>query len=175
MKARFVMKKVINGKLYNTETAELIDDYSSGLNNRDFRNITEELYRKKNGEFFLYGYGGAMTKYRERCGDMWGSGENIIPITEAEAKEWLEAHSTAETYIEIFGQPVARPKHSAHCKNSKKNFVARYVCITYLITVPPKAGKAMQYQAFLFSQKQWSGYLSSYGHTSDPSDDFTFT
>ena len=99
------MKKVINGKLYNTETAELIDNYSNGLSNRDFRNITEELYRKKNGEFFLYGYGGPLTKYRERCGDMWGSGENIIPITEAEAKEWLETHSTTETYIEVFGQP----------------------------------------------------------------------
>lgn len=99
------MKKVINGKLYNTETAELIDDYSNGLSSREFRSITENLYRKKNGEFFLYGYGGAMTKYREWCGDMWGNGENIIPITEAEAKEWLEAHSTTETYIEVFGQP----------------------------------------------------------------------
>lgn len=99
------MQKVINGKLYNTETSELIDDYSNGLSSRDFRNITENLYRKKNGEFFLYGYGGPMTKYCEQCGDMCGSGEKIIPITEDEAKEWLETYSTAEIYIKVFGQP----------------------------------------------------------------------
>ena len=99
------MKKVINGTLYNTETAELIDTYSNGLGSRDFRNITESLYRKKNGEFFLYGYGGAMSKYCECCGDMSGSGKNIIPVTEDEAKEWLETYSTADIYIEVFGQP----------------------------------------------------------------------
>lgn len=99
------MKKVIFGKMYNTETAELIDSHSNGLGSRDFRNITENLYRKKNGEFFLHGYGGPLTKYRERCGNMWGSGENIIPIDEVEAQDWLETYSDAETYINNFGQP----------------------------------------------------------------------
>ena len=101
----YPMKKIIEGKMYNTETADLIDTYSNGLSNRDFRNLSETLYRKKNGEFFLCGEGGPMTEYRERCGDMWGSGKSIIPITEAKAKEWLESHSDADTYIEVFGEP----------------------------------------------------------------------
>ena len=40
------MKKIINGKMYNTETAEYIgeDSYS---NSRDFSYYCDELYRKR--------------------------------------------------------------------------------------------------------------------------------
>lgn len=57
------MKKIINGKMYNTETATELGDFWNGLSTSDFRNLSETLYRKKNGEFFLYGQGGAMTEY----------------------------------------------------------------------------------------------------------------
>ena len=96
------MKKIINGKLYNTETAKEIDRWSNNLSGRDFNHCTECLYRKKTGEFFLYGWGGPMSKYRERCGDMWGDGEAITPLTEEEAKAWVEEHSDADTYIDLF-------------------------------------------------------------------------
>ena len=56
------MKKVINGKRYDTDTATLMGS-DSFSNSRDFRHWIEELYRKNNGEYFLYGKGGAMTKY----------------------------------------------------------------------------------------------------------------
>lgn len=46
------MKKIINGKMYNTETAEFIDSYESGYP-KDFAYVYEALYRKKTGEFFL--------------------------------------------------------------------------------------------------------------------------
>lgn len=52
------MKKIINGKMYNTETATELGDFWNGLSTSDFRNLSETLYRKKNGEFFLYGQGG---------------------------------------------------------------------------------------------------------------------
>ena len=46
------MKKVINGKMYNTETATLIKRISEGTyGNWDYAD--EELYRKRNGEFFI--------------------------------------------------------------------------------------------------------------------------
>lgn len=100
------LKKVIDGKLYNTETATMIAEYWNGLTNSDFNHISEELYRTKNGNFFLAGNGGAMTKYCQKSGNNSFCGsEKIIPITEDEAKAWLEKNSDAETYIATFGNP----------------------------------------------------------------------
>lgn len=99
------MKKIINGKLYNTETATELGDFWNGLSTSDFRNLSETLYRKKNGEFFLYGQGGAMTEYSQPVGDMTGGGEKIIPFTEEQARNWAEKRLDADEYIEIFGEP----------------------------------------------------------------------
>ena len=46
------MKKYINGKVYDTETAQLIGTYANGGNWRDFSHYEETLYRKRTGEFF---------------------------------------------------------------------------------------------------------------------------
>lgn len=45
------MKQVINGKLYNTETAQEICSCQYGYP-RDFDYVLEELYRKKMENFF---------------------------------------------------------------------------------------------------------------------------
>lgn len=99
------MKQVINGKMYNTETAEFMGGWSNGRTDRDFRHCSEDLYRKKNGEFFLDGEGGPMTRYAVPVGDMTGGSSQIIPLSEAEAREWVEEHLSADEYIEIFGEP----------------------------------------------------------------------
>jgi hypothetical protein len=99
------MKKIINGKMYNTETAEEVGFWSNNYSYNDFRYCEESLYRKKTGEYFLYGSGGAMTKYATSCGDDWrGSGEEIKPMTETEAMKWAEKHLDADEYEEIFGE-----------------------------------------------------------------------
>ena len=49
------MKKIINNKMYNTETATEVASYDNGCYLSDFRHFREELYRKRTGEFFLYG------------------------------------------------------------------------------------------------------------------------
>lgn len=98
------MKSIINKRMYNTETATCIADYWNGLSSNDFRNISESLYRKKTGEFFLCGNGGPLTKYRENVGNMWGSGSRIIPLSEEEAQDWCEEHLDADEYIELFGE-----------------------------------------------------------------------
>ena len=41
------MKKIIFGKLYNTETAKLISTYNSNDLPHDINDIVEELYQKK--------------------------------------------------------------------------------------------------------------------------------
>lgn len=99
-------KAIINGRMYNTETAEYIGEYSNGLGGSDFKNLSEELYRKKNGEFFIAGEGGPLTKYQvEAYGGGWTGSERITPLTEAEARDWVEQYCSVDTYIEIFGEP----------------------------------------------------------------------
>lgn len=91
--------------MYNTITAELIaeDSYS---NPGDFRYWHEALYKKKTGEYFLYGEGGPLSMYRTELGlNSWDSGENIQPLSVEEAKKWAEQHSSAEEYIKAFGEP----------------------------------------------------------------------
>lgn len=99
------MKRIINGKMYNTETAKYIACFDNGLHHNDFSYYYEELYRKKTGEFFLYGEGGAASPYCEYLpGNTRAYGENIIPLNLYEAKEWAENHLSVERYIEVFGE-----------------------------------------------------------------------
>ena len=53
------MKRIIEGKMYNTDTATCIGSYEYS-NLRDYRYLYEELYQKKNGKFFLSGEGGPL-------------------------------------------------------------------------------------------------------------------
>ncbi len=99
------MRKIINQKMYNTETATMVASCTNGYGCGDFHHIKEQLYRKKTGEYFLYGYGGAMTMYAEcRGGNSWTGGSIIFPLTEGEAQEWVMEHCDADTYIAIFGE-----------------------------------------------------------------------
>jgi hypothetical protein len=99
------MKKIIEGKLYNTETAKKVAEYNNGYYPNDFNFMNEELYQKKTGEFFLYGEGGALSKYATSSGNSSGWGWQIIPMTENKAMQWVEKHADADSYIEIFGEP----------------------------------------------------------------------
>jgi hypothetical protein len=100
------MKKIINGRMYNTETAEQIGTWSSPYGGGDFREEDETLFRKKTGEFFLHGMGGPMTKYGRSCGDNSSCrGEKTIPICLQDAKRWVEEKLSTETYVEVFGEP----------------------------------------------------------------------
>lgn len=98
------MQKIINSKKYNTETAKEVAYYDNGCGCGDFRHFTEVLYLKKTGEFFLYGSGGAMSKYCQSRGNSWTGGSEIIPMTTREAKEWVMDHCDTHTYITLFGE-----------------------------------------------------------------------
>jgi hypothetical protein len=52
----------------------------------------------------VYGHGGAASKYAKSCFDGRTGGENIIPLSLDEAKEWVATHSTVEIYETIFGE-----------------------------------------------------------------------
>ena len=98
------MKKIINGKKYDTETATVVAEWSNGRNYGDLYRCYETLYRKQTGEFFLYGEGGAFSEYSRRTGsNEWSSGSEIIPLSEGDASEWLAEHADGDKYEEIFG------------------------------------------------------------------------
>lgn len=95
-------KKVVNGKMHNTETAERVADWDNGRNGSDFAYCSETLYRTKNGAFFLHGAGGAMSSWCSSYGDRCGYGEDIVPLTDDEAKEWLAHHNEVSELERLF-------------------------------------------------------------------------
>lgn len=100
------MKKVIEGSLYNTETArELGSIEPAGYNHNDFTYFKETLYLTKSGKYFLHGQGGGNSRYGEWVGNTGGWGEEIRPYTPEEAREWAEENLTADEYEEAFGEP----------------------------------------------------------------------
>lgn len=99
------MKKIINGKVYDTETAKKVGTWDNGHYTSDFQYCSENLYKKKTGEFFLHGEGHALSKYASSSGDSSGWGEKIIPLSYKAAQEWAEKHLDGEDYCAIFGEP----------------------------------------------------------------------
>ena len=98
------MKRIIKGKVYDTATAKELGWYENIADSRNFSHFSETLYRKRTGEFFLYGKGGPSTKYSQRVDqNCWSGGEDIIPISVDNAREWVEDHLDAEDYEKIFG------------------------------------------------------------------------
>lgn len=98
------MKKVLNRKLYDTAKAQRLASWENIQDVRSFNHMEETLYRKRTGEFFLHGCGEARTKYAQRYDDnLWGHGEEIIPLTVKAAQEWAEEHLDVDDYEKIFG------------------------------------------------------------------------
>ena len=101
------MRKAIGSKLYDTETAREIGYASRGEGPRDPYWTLETLYKKRTGEYFLHGQGGAMTKYARPAGpNAWEGGERISPLTVSMAKEWADGNLDAEECLREFG-PIA--------------------------------------------------------------------
>lgn len=98
------MKRIINQKRYDTDKAVKVGEYWNGLSRSDFGYITETLYRKRTGEFFLHGQGGANTKYAKAVGtNCWQGDERLMPLEFETARKWAEKHLTVEEYEDIFG------------------------------------------------------------------------
>ena len=89
------MRDVIDGKLYNTETATLLasDRYWDG-HNWDRHGRNQYLYRTKKGNYFLH------------TTSMWeGSFDNILPLNKEEAKAAFERLPEQEmTWEDAFGE-----------------------------------------------------------------------
>lgn len=99
------MKKIINGKSYDTDKALQVGIWSNDRSYRDFSHCAETLYRKRTGEYFLYGEGGPQSKYARAVDtNSWRGGEDIKPLTAEEARRWAEKNLDAEEYEKEFGE-----------------------------------------------------------------------
>jgi hypothetical protein len=89
------MKQIIDGKMYNTDTAELVADneFNDG-NNRFSHGTASYLYKTKKGNFF--------TQYLTQ----WqGDHDNISPINVEQAKQTYEdLRNHNMEYEEAFGE-----------------------------------------------------------------------
>lgn len=84
------MKKIIDGKIYNTDTAYRIGNHEHS-HAGDFHYEDTDLYQTPKGAFFVQGEGGAYSRWSRPCGSngMCG-GFGIQAMTPAEALEWCE-------------------------------------------------------------------------------------
>lgn len=125
------MKQIISGKVYDTATAKECGDWSN--NQRGFDWISETLYRKKTGEFFVHGEGGARTQYATRVEqNMWAGGERIMPLSYAEAREWAEQHLDGDAYEAIFGEVT---------EDGSRQQVGYSLSVTTVETIRRRAGE----------------------------------
>lgn len=92
------MKKVIKGRVCDTDTAKKIGEWDNGIYGNDINACSEALYRTKSGCHFLHGRGGANTKYATVLDGSWGSGEIIIPLDEEAAIEWAKEHMPEDAF-----------------------------------------------------------------------------
>lgn len=100
------MKKIINGKVYDTDTARELGIWTNTWDHRSWTYEHESLYVKRTGEYFLFGEGGPQTKYAESTSDnQWSGGQKILPLSPSKAREWAEEHLTADEYEAAFGLP----------------------------------------------------------------------
>jgi hypothetical protein len=95
------MKKVIEGKLYNTESAKLLLEWSDETGDDD-ATVEEALYYTKGGKFFLFGKGDSYSRYAQETSSGFAPGEKIVPLTEATALAWCKEHFSGVQYAPVF-------------------------------------------------------------------------
>lgn len=102
------MKKIINSKLYDTESSSLIAEVDNGYGVSDVHYAKYWLYKKRNGKFWLYGEGNAGSDCAEydKAYGRWAPGTMIKPLTFEEAERWFEEYQDQiddKVFTEEFG------------------------------------------------------------------------
>jgi hypothetical protein len=100
------MKKIINKKIYDTDTAECIasDEFSNSF---DFNYCFEAVYKTKKGTFFFYGTGGPASKYAEYYGNGSTGGSSVIyELSPEKAKELIMLWASPDEVIKLFPKEI---------------------------------------------------------------------
>ena len=98
------MKKVIKGKIYDTEKAKLIGTYDTpNLGKSDFHYFEAGLYVTPKGNYFVAGEGHALSPFASHNAGSSSWGWDVIPKTRQEALEWAEWYLDEEKVLSEFG------------------------------------------------------------------------
>lgn len=103
------MKKVIGGLRYDTEKAIEVGTHYHGNHpgSGNFSHWFATLYKTpRSGKFFLHGEGGPMTQFATCNAHGISSGEDIIPLSAAEALRWAEQFLKADDIEEHFSDSI---------------------------------------------------------------------
>ena len=100
------MKKIVDGKRYDTETATCVHTWSNGKGYGDFSYREKKLYITKKGAWFFKHSGGPMTDMAVSCGSNSTSGSTRIeaPVSPTDALNFLTTHGGTEEAEEYFGK-----------------------------------------------------------------------
>ena len=102
------MIKVIDGKRYNTETAELVFHYWNGYPSNDFKWRIKKLFVTKKGNWFILHDGGAMTDMAVSAGGNGTCGSSDIePVSADDAFGFLQANSDDSEAVEAIDKYFA--------------------------------------------------------------------
>ena len=101
------MRKIINGKVYDTATAQEICNISpSGYSRSDFGWEDTTLYQTKKCAFFIAGEGGPNSRWAHHFpGGGRSDGNGLELIDASHAKSLVEQHASEDTFIAVFGKP----------------------------------------------------------------------
>ena len=101
------MKRIINGKRYDTDTADLVHEWDNGRGRGDFKYRSKDLYRTPKGKWFLVHEGGAMTDMATSCGDnSCTGGDDLEPVSDDDARAFLETHGGTAALEEYFADAI---------------------------------------------------------------------
>lgn len=100
------LKSIVAGKLYDTKTAVQVTSFHH-YPNEHYYSLEECLYQNKSGKFFLTGegMGGTPYGYKQDHNGEYVRGHVLLPLTDEQAKKWLEIRDLVDEFITIFGCP----------------------------------------------------------------------
>ncbi len=101
------MKKIIDGRLYNTETAKRIVQLCCSAYRGDFAYHATYLYKSPKGQFFVAGSGNAASMWASDCGGgTRGPGEGMRLVDADEARQIMEANGCSADDFAAVGLSV---------------------------------------------------------------------
>lgn len=101
------MKKRLNGSLCDTQKARRLYNYNNGKPFKAVDYIEETLYQNKAGVYFIHAIGGPETLHAKMVGALPARGENLIAMTDREAKIWGKKRMDSASYKKIFSPDEA--------------------------------------------------------------------
>ena len=102
------MRRIIDGKRYDTDTATMVADISpAGFYRNDFRYEETKLYRTVRGAWFIAGEGGPLSRWSRSLGQNgMTDGEGLRPVDADEARAYLEREGDTHSIEQYFADTV---------------------------------------------------------------------